>query len=254
VRFYFRHAKELCGLDHDFEIRSEEDYNFALRVWKEKTVAARQANNDELAAMLSQAKQVFKRRYTRLVSIHCPTCGNSKSQYAYQCHMCARINRYYHNQVPQSSIVMKEHEIEEAVVLIPPRLHATGVLTGVLRKLATTGKIGDSFVTDKQPTSVKNIARSLGMEVTVRIANLEEHDKKKRRWRVWRTDGLEMEAVNEIIRKRLAGEPVLESKPCVPPPPGTIPDRHKKKGAGSSSSEWGGRGRKPVVESKGAAA
>jgi hypothetical protein len=240
VRLYFRHAKELCGLPNDFEIKSEDDYHFAVRCWKEKVVDARRTNNDELAALLSQCKEVFKKRHTRLISIHCPDCENTKSRYAMRCHICARRERFYKNQLHTHSIIMKEHEIEEGLVVIPPRTHSTGVLTAVCRKLAYSGQVGDSFVTEKQPTSIKNICRMLGMEVIVRMANPEEHDKKKRRYRVWRSDGLEMEEVNERIRKRLAGEPVEPSKPCVAPAPGTVPDRHKKKGEGrgSSSSEW----------------
>lgn len=230
MRWTFPKARRTCGLDETFEIRSEEDYHFAIRVWRDLTVQARRANDDNRAAELSAAKEVFKKRYNRLFSIHCPRCGEVKSHGAVHCQLCSHTVRYHNNEIWVRSVNMKEHEIEEAPVLIPPRMWSTGVLTGICRKMATTGQVGDSFITNKQPTSVKNVCRMMGMEVTIRIANIEEKDPKKRRWRVWRTDGKDMEEVNELIRKRLAGEPVPPSQPCKPPPPGTLPDRHKPKG------------------------
>lgn len=238
MRLTFPKAKKLCGLDEAFEIRSEEDYNFALRVWRDQTIEARRRNDDNHAAELSQCKQLFKRRYNNRVMRKCPTCGEAKSAHADHCQPCSITYRFYHNQLHTHSIVMKEHEIEEALAIIPPRHHATGVLAAICRKLATTGQVGDSFITDKQPTTVKSMARLVGMEVTVRIANLDERDLKKRRWRVWRTDGKEMEEVNEIIKLRMAGEPVPPSPPCVPPPPESLPDKHpERKKAGRPKSK-----------------
>lgn len=235
MRLNFPKAKKLCGLDETFEIRSEEDYNFALRVWRDLTVEARRQNNDDRAAELSQCKQLFKRRYTNRVSRKCPTCGEAKSTHADHCQPCSVTYRYYHNQLHTHSVVMKEHEIESGLVLIPVR-YSKGVLTGICQKLATEGQVGDSFLTDKQPTSVKNISRMMGLQVTIRIANPDEKDMKKRRWRVWRTDGLDWPLVNERIQARLAGKVVPPSPPCVPPAPGTLPDRHTRKAKPTAST------------------
>lgn len=238
MRFTFKHAKKLCALDDNFEITSDETFNFAMKVWKEKTVAARNANDDALAAELSQCKELFKRRHTNRVLRVCPKCGGSKSTHAMNCSVCARRERFYPNEIPSTSVVMKEHEIEEGLVIIGPRCHQTGVLTSIIRKLASSGNVGDSFITDKQSTSIKNVARMAGMEVIVRIANPEEKDKKKRRYRVWRSDGKSMEEVNEIIRKRMAGETVPPSPPCVPPPADQLSKRHsKRKGAAAQPAE-----------------
>lgn len=241
MRLYFRHAKELCGLPSDFEIKTEEDYHFAVRCWRDKVVEARRRNDDAHAALLSQCKEVFKKRHTRLVSFRCPDCENAKSRHAMRCHICSHRNRWHKNELNPHSIIMKEHEIEEGLVVIPPRTHSTGVLTAVCRKMAHSGQVGDSFITDKQPTSIKNVARMMGLDVVIRMANPEEKDKKKRRYRVWRADGLDMDGVNEIIRRRMAGEAIEPAKPCVPPPAGTLPDRHAKKGTGrgSTSADWG---------------
>ena len=233
MRLTFPKAKKLCGLDETFEIRSEDDYNFALRVWRDQTVEARRQNNDDLAADLSQCKQLFKRRYNNRVMRKCPTCGEAKSTHADHCQPCSVTYRFYHNQLHTHSVVMKEHELESGLVLIP--LHySKGVLTGICQKMATEGQVGDSFLTDKQPTSVKNIARTMGLQVTIRIANSEEKDMKKRRWRVWRTDGLEWPQVNERIKARLEGKAVPPSPPCVPPSPDTLP--HRKAGRPKSTA------------------
>ena len=228
-RLTFSAAKRLCGLDADFEIKTGEDYHFILRVWKEQTVAARRKNDDSRAAELSQCKEVFKRRYHNRINRVCPVCGKGKSAFAAHCQPCSLNLRFYSHTL--DTVVMKEHEIEETLVVVGPRCHQTGVLTAVIRKLATTGQVGDSFITDKQSTSVKNVARAAGMECIIRIANPDEKDKKKRRYRVWRSDGLNMEGVNERIKARLAGQTVPPSPPCVAPPPDQLPNRHPKKKA-----------------------
>lgn len=229
-RLRFPTAKKLCGLDKQFEIKTRSDYDFALRFWRERTVAARRANDDGTAAVLSECKQIFKHRYERLVSNKCPDCGEVKSLYSMRCNMCARIYRFYRHNIPNQSAIMKTHEIEEGLVIVPPITHCVGELTAICRKLALTGQIGDSFVTPKVPSSINNICRGLGMDVIVRIANTDEKDKKKRIYRVWRADGLDMNGVNEVLRKRLAKEPVPPAKPCVPPPADALPQKHPKKG------------------------
>jgi predicted RNA-binding Zn-ribbon protein involved in translation (DUF1610 family) len=228
MKIRFAAAKRLCGLAEDFEINSKETLDYALRFWRERTVAARRKNDDHTAAVLSECKEVFKKRYNRIVSRHCPTCGEAKSAHSMQCRMCSYADRYLRHNLPSHSAIMKTHEIEEGLVVVPAITHRTGELSSICRKIATTGQIGDSFVTPKSSTSVNGVARTLGMKVLIRCANPEEKDKKKRLYRVWRSDGFDMDQVNEIIRKRLAKEPVEPAKPCVPPPPGTLPPKHPK--------------------------
>jgi hypothetical protein len=225
TRFNFQQAKRICGLERDFQLRRPEDYETALRAWKERMVGARRTGNHDLAALLSQCKQVIKRRFNWLFSRTCPDCGRGKQRHAARCFYCSLVYRHYRNKLPYA---MKEHELGE-LALIPPRMQATGILTAVCRKLALNGQVGDCFITDKQPTSVKNVCRLLGMEVIIRIADIHEKDRKKRRWRVWRSDGLGMEQVNERIEARMAGKTVPVSPPCKPLPPDALPPRHKQR-------------------------
>lgn len=235
MRLTFNKAKQRLGLPPDFEVADQACMDAALKLWKDKTIVARRANEDNLAAELSEAKMVLCKRYERRKSRFCPDCGQAKSFHSQRCSLCARSARFPAdekvNPVSVKVIPMKEHEIEESLVIIGPRCHQTGVLTSIIRKLATTGNVGDSFVTDKQSTSIKNVARMAGMEVIVRIANPEEKDLKKRRYRVWRSDGKTLEEVNALIQKRRAGETVPPSPPCVAPPPDQLPNRHPKKKA-----------------------
>ena len=230
MKLRFPTAKRLCGLDEQFEIKTKSDFEYALRFWRERTVAARRANDDTTAATLSQCKEIFKRLYNRIASYRCPDCDQGKSLYAVRCNMCARIYRYYRHSIPSQSSLMKIHEIEEGLVIVPPITHRTGELSAICRKLATTGQIGDSFTTPKSSTSTNAVCRALGMTVIIRMVNHEEKDKKKRIYRVWRSDGLSMDEVNEILRKRLAKEPVPPAKPCVPPPASSLPNKHPKTG------------------------
>jgi hypothetical protein len=229
MRLNFKKAKKLCGLDDKFEIRSTEQFEFAMTAWKALTVQARTEGNDALAADLSQCKEIFKRRHHNRVVRRCPVCGDFKNPYADHCNTCSRNKRYYRNVMNETSVLPKEHVIENGVVLIGPRCHTTGILTQTLRKMADDSPVGDSFITDKQPASVKNIARLIGLQIMIRIANPQEKDLKKRRWRVWRTDGLPMEDVNKIIKDRMGGKPAPAVKICVPDPEEAEHKSHKKK-------------------------
>lgn len=227
MRLTFAQAKKLCGLPAEFELKRQEDFERAIAAWKEKTVAARNGDRDNEAADLSQCKELFKKRWSARQSRICPRCGDFKSAHAVHCGTCARAEKNHHNEMNETTVELKQHELELGTILVPPRATKSGPLTTVMQKLALEGQIGDSFVTCKPPTSVSAVARSLGLSVITRTANPEVKDKSKRLYRIWRCDGLDMEAVNQIIRKRLAGEPVPPPKPCVPLPPD--PNKHKKK-------------------------
>lgn len=213
----FNKAKQLCGLEQDFEIRSDEDFSFAQRVWKERMVVARNTNDNEACVALSQARVAIRKRYFRLGS-KCPLCGSVKSRGANHCQVCNVHVRNYANSLPQP--LMKEHEIEAALTLVPPRSLRTGILSQVCRKLATEGQPGDSFVTNKPSTSVKTVCRAMGMEVIVRLANPDEKDKKKQLHRVWRSDGMNEYDLNAHIQQRREHpDKVQKAPPCKAPPP-----------------------------------
>jgi hypothetical protein len=214
----FSQAKLLCRLDTTFEINSDESIAFALRVWKEQMVDARRAGDEDRQRLLSQAKQVFKARHTRFVNRMCPTCEQPKSYGAHQCRSCSTRERRYGHSLNEKR--MKQNEIESDLILVPPRSNRTGALTACLRKLATEGTVGDSFVTNKANSSVQNVARSLGMDVIVRkLPPVPGADKKAPPfYRVWRSDGNNEQALNDILRRRRDGEKIV-SPPCVPPKP-----------------------------------
>lgn len=223
----FRRAKLLCGLPDDFFLRNELDYTQAINFWRAKTVEARKNGNDNHAAVLSQCKQIFKERHAARQSKICPDCGGAKSANGVRCQSCSFRWRFYKNQLNENNS-MKEYEVVLGTTLIPPRTTYTGILTCTLRKL-TEGQVGDSFVTKKHSCVVKAAARNLGLEVICRCINPEERDKAKRMYGVWRSDGMTMEQVNEIIQKRLKGEAVPPPKPCVPDPK-LLAKKHPKKG------------------------
>lgn len=220
MRFTFKRACQLLELPLGYDITKEEDFDLALRIWRVKTADARRNGNDDLAADLSQAKEALKRRKSRL-GTKCPDCGQGKSKFAARCNVCARRVLFYPNQM-NASTPLTEHEIEATPLPVPPRTLRSGILTQTMRELATTGTVGDSFVTSKQSTTIKSVARLLGMEVITRIVT---HGKKVagkkykvgQQYRVWRSDGKSEKELNEIIKRRLAGEKI-ESKPCEPPP------------------------------------
>lgn len=218
-------AKALCGLPDDFSIRTSSDYDAAISAWKGVTVAARRAGDDHHAATLSQCKEVFKKVHNAKQSKTCPDCGLAKSSHSERCQVCSHRYRTYGHAL--YTLIMKEYEVESGTTLIPPRTTWSGVLTQTLRKLVA-GQVGDHFVTRKHSCVVKAASRNLGLEVICRCMNPEERDKTKRMYGVWRSDGLDMDEVNEIIQKRLKGEEVPPPKPCVPDPD-VLAKKHPKK-------------------------
>ena len=212
-RLSFADAKRLCGISSLQRLDTDDDYAAVNAAWKSRMVAARNAGDEEEAKVLSQAHQVFKRRYISAVSRVCPDCGQSKSLFAMRCGRCSRIYRFYRHMIPQP--VLKDYELEQAAVPVPPRKHMPGKLAIAMLKLSNS-QVGDSFVCGNASATIKNAAAAVGLQVIVRIANVEETDKKKRKFRVWRSDGLESEAVNEVIEKRRKGEVVPPPEKCVP--------------------------------------
>lgn len=211
-RLSLKRALLEIGLPGNFSVRSQEAYDEAMERWKKLVVAARRSNCDDRAAFLSQCKSVIKKRHESAKSRICPRCGEGKSQEAEHCNVCYRI-LFYSDAIDYTEPTM--HEIESSLILVPDVARRRGALTEALLKLAK-GKIGDSFVSDKTASSITLAAKMQGGQVICRIANPEEKDPKKRKYRVWRSDGLSMEEVNTIIRKRMEGQPVPESKEWVP--------------------------------------
>ena len=102
--------------------------------------------------------------------------------------------------------------------------------------------VGDSFVTNKSPTSVRNASIAIGIKTLCRKITIGEKVKSKMRFRVWRTDGLKPSQVNAAIKQRLdaklsiaaAGQTTPEKAPEPPPAdavdfePPTPPRRRSK--------------------------
>jgi hypothetical protein len=225
-RWNYRHAITYLGLEPSFKIRDEDDYRQVMLVWRDRTVVARKSNNDEEAAVLSLCKEVVKRWWNCRFSRKCPTCDDAKSIHAHECRRCSYLRRYHSRSMNETTV--KDYEFSKTT-LVTPRVHSSGELSRALRQMADEGQVGDSFVTPKAPTSIKLQAKMLGLEVICRMANPLERDPKKRKYRVWRSDGLSDEEVNEILKKRMAGQPVPPPKKCVPLPPGERPVKHKKR-------------------------
>lgn len=215
-----RWSLQQIGLPPDFPLKTEDHFNTAFRCWKERTVDARRANQDRLAADLSLAKANIVKRQKRLASLRCPRCGKLKSPTAEQCRPCALYTRFYSDKV-EAMNNPELYKVETPVEAIPDRSTRAGPLMIALRKLAT-GQIGDTFVTDKNGTMVASAARKLGGNVIVRCINTGEKDPKKRLYRVWRSDGLSMDEVNAVIRDRIAGMNVPDA------PAWKVPDEKKK--------------------------
>lgn len=95
-----RRAVMLVGLPGDFKLRNEDDAKIALAHWKSATVEARRAGDDNRAAELSQAKEVFKLRINHSAIRRC-ACGGVKAALSVRCRICAWRERYYKNILPQ---------------------------------------------------------------------------------------------------------------------------------------------------------
>ena len=220
---------DLVGVEPNYDMRTPEDYDFLQRCVRDLMVMARRSGDDDQAAIFSQCKALLKRRFY-LRGLKCE-CGNAKSRHADHCHTCYMRIRFY--KVSLNEPKMKEHEIESVLTPVPDIIRKTGALSTVIRQLAQKGQVGDSFVTDKSSSSVGNLARHLGLEILTRVANPEEKDVKKRKYRVWRSDGMSMDQINQVIADRQAGKPAPLPKPCVPEARDRTSEKQKKKSSQS---------------------
>ena len=109
-------------------------------------------------------------------------------------------------------------------------------LARVCRKLATEGSVGDSFVSDKQTSRIREVAWRVGMKVIIRAEGYMDGPGQRKRYRVWRSDGLSESDLNAVIQSR-AQNPDFKApaKPCVPPSPGSKYPRRKKTGRPGAS-------------------
>jgi hypothetical protein len=234
ARLYLRQALTMLGLPSDFRVQKQADFEVALALCKEKIVAARKANNDQLAAEFSCCKELFRSRHNRMVSRQCE-CGRAKDLYATQCSECSRTRRYYSKNL-MAETPLKLHEIEVTPVAVPHRWQPRGLLTLTLKKLAESGQTGDSFITDRTPSAIKLQGKMFGLQCVIRIANPNEKDLKKRVYRVWRSDGLSEDELNALIQKRLKGEPVPATPPCHQPTPEELASLKQQKHPKKSKS------------------
>ena len=211
----------------DFQLKTQADYDRIMDVWREKTVAARDTNNDELAADLSQCKEAIKKKYTIVKSKTCPRCHQPKGVGTEYCNECMfRLK----GEKPVNAEEEGLYVVVNDVYVFAKRSgfqQQESPLTATLRKLVN---IGDSFVTEKHPTSVKNAAKIVGINTTIRKVNLGEQDKKKMRFRVWRVDDKKPSEVNQVIKQRLDNSRRLDAAgqmvpaPAPEPPPASATD------------------------------
>lgn len=210
----YRDALKELGFQPTFDLKSKEEFNKVMVVWKELTVEARRRNDEGRAAVLSLCKALIQKRHGVRQSKICPGCGQGKSAAALLCQVCSRASHYArkieHNGTPM-------HTIETLVPI--PDVHTRQSELDKALKLLSIGHIGDSFISDKCASTIAYRARLIGGTVTCRKANPEEKDPDKYLYRVWRVDGLEMSEVNEIIKKRLAGEDIPKPAAWVLPSP-----------------------------------
>ena len=203
ARWTLKRALDELGIPHDCEVKTPQGYDIAMAAWKRLTIDARRSNNDDRAAMLSLCKTIIQKKRDRHTSKVCPTCGKAKSSVANQCQMCSHTSRYYAHSLEKGNLIM--HEIEKTPILIPEINKRQSEVSLALKQLVN-GQIGDSFVTNKPISTTSLMAKMLGGTIICRSANPEEKDSKKRKFRVWRSDGLSMSEVNAIIQRRIDGE------------------------------------------------
>lgn len=199
-----------------FELKNSTDYARLMDIWREATVQARQKQDDVLAADLSQCKEAIKKRWTSLLSKVCPRCSGEKKSESEYCGACRNILRKggtANNEADKSDLYQV---VGDVFITATANGQRSGVLVEALRRL----QVGDSFMTDKSPTSVANAAKTVGFKTICRKINCGETDKKKFRFRVWRTDGKKPSEVNQIIRLRLDAQHALPANN----PPGTPTD------------------------------
>jgi hypothetical protein len=114
-----------------------------------------------------------------------------------------------------------EFEVEPVPVVVPHALKGkNSLLSDALDRLCA-GQVGDSFVARRPPSSVALSAKMRGLKVICRCVTPDEKDYKKRAYRVWRSDGHDMDTLNRLIQRRLNGETV-RTEPVVPMDPDAL--------------------------------
>lgn len=228
ARWTQKSALEYLGLNPFLDPREDANFVLIMKRWKDLTVEARRTENMAEAAKLSEVKNIIKAVHQREKNSICPDCGNRKSSKCARCNTCDKRHRFYPKTLKESqnmSDISNLNKVEKALSLIPDVPRKTSALMMALTELSK-GQIGDSFVTHKPANSVLQQARYAGGIVTCRLINQGETERKKRRYRVWRTDGKSMEEVNEIISRRMAGE-------VIPKPPEWVrPSKEELKAMG----------------------
>jgi hypothetical protein len=201
-------AKRRLGFDDAFKLRTKADWDTVQAVAKDKIVEARRSSDDAKAAGISEARAILKKHFGQ--GRVCPTCGTPKDSLAYECRLCSHQRRYYPKTLP---LMKPNKEFDFSSTRLIPKRPNRSELAKALRKLVA-GQVGDSFTTHKLSRSVKMAADAMGLEVLTACIS---GDEKKKEICVWRSDGLTSDEVNEIIQRRMAGLPVPDPKPCMPP-------------------------------------
>ena len=204
-------ALAVLGFAPEFVIRSPTDFVVAHAVWKDRVVAARRSGNIPLETVLNSAYAIIKPHRER----YCPICGSRKGHTGRLCGMCHRRRSTFGDNIMANSFT--EFQLEQTPVIVPPALKgANSQLALALDKLCH-GQVGDSFIARRQPSAIAFAAKVHGLKVICRCVTPDEKDYKKRAYRVWRSDGHNMDELNRLIQRRLNGETV-ETLPLTPPP------------------------------------
>jgi hypothetical protein len=208
-----RDALTTLGFAPEFEIRNPTDFRVAHDVWKDRVVHARRAGNPKLEIALNSAYAVVKPYGSR----YCPVCGKPKgNRNNGHCQMCFRRRQTFGDNIMSNQFT--EFQIEQTPVVVPPAFKgASSQLRIALEKLCQ-GQVGDSFVAKRQPSAVALSAKMLGLKIVCRCVTPSEKNYKQRAYRIWRSDGHDMDTLNRLIQKRLNGEKV-ETLPLTPPDP-----------------------------------
>ncbi len=183
-----------------FKLETEEDYARIMDIWRDATVKAREVKNDVLAADLSQVKEAIKGKWDTYKECTCPRCNKQKSPKTDYCADCLRTLKGDKHFLVNGGPAMYEVRDDVFVTMAAHGDSGRGELTEAMRKLI---QVGDSFLTNKSPTSVKNVSKNVGIETICRKQNPGEKNKTKLRYRVWRSDGLSATDVNRAIKQRV---------------------------------------------------
>jgi len=165
--------------------------------WRVLVVNARERNDDQTAAVLSEAWAFVKKRQRK----YCE-CGAQKSPSATSCPMCARVikkekrNNMKKPEMPEIPGMITG--VVEDCVPIPAR---TGRPGAVLEQLSKLERVGQSVVIRCCYMSAAKAASTLKMKCSTHV--IKDADGNKTGYtRIWRTDGMTLDEVNKIIAER----------------------------------------------------